>query len=89
MSFEVSRVQSIKNKFESLSSQDDTLFTISSKPKPVLFQRSRTSLNLMPSKSQNENSDTINKHDKKDVPILRVNKNKFLRQTDDIKRASK
>lgn len=83
MNGERSRVQLIKNRFETLShSQDDQIITAVKKTKPV-FQRSRTSINLIEATTCKGDSPIQNN-------ILRsVNSNKvnrISRQTDDIKR---
>lgn len=83
MNGERSRVQLIRNQFELMQAQDDQiLITAVKKPKPV-FQRSRTSINLI---------EATCKSDSVQTNILRsVNSNKLSklsRQTDDIKRAS-
>ncbi|XP_063700995.1 DENN domain-containing protein 2B-like [Culicoides brevitarsis] len=87
MNGERSRVQLIKSKFETLShAQDDQIIATSSavkKTKPV-FQRSRTSTNLLEAKTNTCNDSPVQHN------ILRaVNSNKVTkvaRQTDDIKK---
>lgn len=84
MNVERSKVQSIRSQFENLSqAQDDILITAANKKQKPVFQRSRTSINLIGATSKVE----LLKNN-----ILRNNNcnisSKLTRQTDDTKRAS-
>lgn len=83
MNGERSRVQLIKNKFETLShAQDDQIITAIKKTKPV-FQRSRTSINLLEATTCKGDSEGV----LRSLNSNKVNaKSKISRQTDDIKR---